>query len=273
MKISIDKIANYRVANKEHYSDDVFSFTLEIPNLFEQRFQLFQEKYSNEETRIKEAIERERKRNGYDQIGDSESLMKLNMKHVYGADRYFTNGQRLVSLLKNDKDFELGVHKNLNIFSDYFYDNPLLGQFSLSNLRLRRYRVFEKAELEIMRILSKIETIRIPIEHDSDRDFLEIREVYPSTYYFTLNNRTVVRSTEYNGDWIDKVTDEVIGSYKPLQIKCCKNCKHFKFSGMSYDMSGGFTGYCFLVRRKLEEIEVPESTTGIWNWCSKFEKK
>lgn len=118
MKISIDKITNYKVEIEKHYSDDVFSFTLEIPNLFEQRFQLFKEKYSNEETRIKEAIERESKRNGYDQIGDSESLMKLNMKHVYGADKYFTNGQNLVSLLKDEEGFELGVHKNLNIFSD-----------------------------------------------------------------------------------------------------------------------------------------------------------
>lgn len=273
MKIAIDKITNYKVEIEKHYSDDVFSFTLEIPNLFEQRFQLFKEKYSNEETRIKEAIERESKRNGYDQIGDSESLMKLNMKHVYGADKYFTNGQTLVSLLKDEEGFELGVHKNLNIFSDYFYDSPLLGQFSLSNLRLKRYKIYEKAELEIMNILSKIETIRIPIEHDSERDFLEIREVYPSTYFFTLNNRTVARTTEYNGDWIDKVTDEVIEFYKPLQIKCCKNCIHFKFSGMSHDMSGGFTGYCFLVREKLKEITVPESTTGIWNWCSKYEKK
>lgn len=273
MKISIAKIANYKVKIEEHYSDDVFSFTLKIPNLFEQRFQLFQDKYSNEETRVKEAIGIEVKRNGYDQIGDNKSLMRLNMRHVYGAEKYFTNGQSLVSLLKDEDGFELGIHKNLNIFSAYFYDNPTLSQLSLSNLKLKRYKILEKAESQIMNILSKIETIRIPIEHDSDRGFLEIQEVYPSTYYFTLNNRTVIKKTEYNGAWIDKVTDEVIEYFKPQQIKCCKNCKHFKFSGMSYDMSAGFTGYCFLVREKLKEITIPESTTDIWNWCSKFEKK
>lgn len=273
MRIFIDKIANYKVKIEKHYSDDVFSFTLETPNLFEQRFQLFKDKYSDEETRTKEVIEGERKRNGYDQIGDNESLMELNMKHVYGADKYFTNGQTLISLLQVEEGFELGIHKSLGIFSEYFYETPLLGQFSLSNLRTKRYKVFEKAESEIMSILSKIEIIRIPIEHDSNINFLEIRKVYPSTYFFTLNHQTIVRTAEYYGDWIDKITDEVIKTFKPLLIKCCKNCKHFKFSAMSHDMSGGSTGYCFLVREKLEEITVPESTTGIWNWCSKFEIK
>ncbi len=161
----------------------------------------------------------------------------------------------------------------MNTFSNYFYDTPALGQFSLINLRPEKYKVFEKVESEIVKILSKIETIRIPIEHDSDRDFIEIRQVYPSTYYFSSNNRTIVRKTEYNGDWIDKISDEVFDSFKLINIKCCKNCKYFQFSGMSHDMSGGFTGYCNLIKTKLEEITVQESTTNIWNWCSKFETK
>ena len=195
------------------------------------------------------------------------------MKHVYGADKYITNGQNLVTLLEVEGEFELGIHKNLNAFSHYFYNSPLFGQFSLSNLRLKRYKILEKAESEIMKILSKIETTRIPIEHSSDRGFMEIREVYPLTYFFTLNNLTIVRTTEYNGDSIDKITEEAIETFKPHQIICCKNCKHFKFSGMSHDMSGGFAGYCFLVREKLDEPTVTESTTRIWNWCSKFEIK
>lgn len=273
MKIAIDKITNYNIEIDKYYSDDIFSFKLDIPNLFEQNFQLFKQKYLNDKTKIKEALDRECKKNGYNRISDNESLMKINMKHVYSADKYFTNGQKLASISKSGEGFEIGIHKNLNTFSNYFYDDPLFGQFSLSNLKLKKYKILEKAESEIMRILSNIEITRVPIEHDSDRDFLEIRKVYPSTYYFTLNNRTIVKTTEYKGEWIDKITDDIIELFKPHIIKCCKNCKHFKFSGMSYDMSGGFTGYCFLVREKLEEITVEESTTGIWNWCSGFEKR
>ena len=33
------------------------------------------------------------------------------MKHVYGADKFFTNGQILVSMLRDEEGFELGIHK------------------------------------------------------------------------------------------------------------------------------------------------------------------
>lgn len=273
MKITIDNIVNYDIEIDKYYSNDIFSFNLAIPNLFEQRFQLVNEKYLNKETRVAIAIKKECILNDYDQIGDIKSIMKLNMKHVYSADKYFTNGQNLISLLKDEEGFELGIHKNLKTFANYFFDTPNFNQLSLSDLRIKKYEVIEKAESEIMRILSKIETTRIPIENATNGEFLEIRKIYPSTYFFTSNNQTIIKKTAYKGDWIDKVTKDAIEFYKPLQIKCCLNCKHFDFSAMSHDSSGGFTGYCFIVREKLKEVTVNASTSNIWNWCSKFEIK
>lgn len=272
MQIAIDRIANYRVEVEKYYSDDIFSFKLAGPALFEQRFQRFREQYADESTRLREQMTRARQQHGYGPAGDDESLMHLNMRHVYDAGRYLTNGQCIVSIRADDDGFELGVHNDLGAFSGFFHDNPIFGRFSLSDTRLERYQVLEKAELEALNILSRIEITRIPAEHESESTFLEIRKVYPLTYFFTLNNRTIARTLGQHA-YIDMVTEEVMASFKPFQVKCCKNCKYFKFSGMSYDMSGGFSGYCHWVIEQLRQTYPSETTTRIWNWCSKFESR
>jgi hypothetical protein len=42
--------------------------------------------------------------------------------------------------------------------------------------------------------------------------------------------------------------------FEGFKTKSCANCKHFRFSGMSHDMSGGWAGYCWL--RKKEESKL-----------------
>ncbi len=273
MKIGIAKIADYTIEVDQYYSNDIFSFRLAIPGLFEERLALFKQRHLHKETRVTMAIEEEARVKGYDKIGDIEFLVALNMTHVYRANSYFTNGQTVISLLKVEKGYEVGIHKSLKIFANYFYQTPNFYYLSLADLNIKKYEVLEKAESEIMKLLSTIEITRIPVEDGADSSCLTIRKVYPSTYYFSLNNQTIIRETAYQGAWIDKITKEVIELFKPRQVNCCLNCKHFRFSGMSHDSSVGTKGYCFFVREKMETVTVNESITSIWNWCSKFEVK
>ena len=139
-----------------------------------------------------------------------EEIMNTNLEHVYGASRYYTNGQKLISIIFRENKYELAIHKSLQTFTNYFYNNPMFSQFSIQNLRTKKYNTKEKAETEIMNVLSKIEVTRIPTEHDSNRDFLEIRKVHPSTNIFSIGQQAIIRKTQYKGDWIDKITKEVI---------------------------------------------------------------
>ncbi|MFK8105196.1 MAG: hypothetical protein AB8G15_21970 [Saprospiraceae bacterium] len=273
MKIAIEKIVDYEIEVDQYYSNDIFSFRLAIPTLYEQRLQLYKEQHLNKNTQVAMAIEKECTLKGYDQIGNIENLVELNLAHVYRAAKYFTNGQTVISLLKTAKGYEVGIHKNMKIFAYYFYSKPILNQLSLADLDVKKYEVLEKAEAEIMKVLSMVEVTRIPLKGSSNTSSLVIRKVYPRTYFFHFNTQTIIRETDYNGYWIDKLTKEMIELCKPLEVGCCLNCKHFRFSGMSHSSSGGVTGYCFLVREKLDVVTVNESTTKIWNWCSKFEVK
>jgi len=45
----------------------------------------------------------------------------------------------------------------------------------------------------------------------------------------------------------------------------CGTCARFVFSGMSWDMSGGWVGYCLHARER--PLDPRRDTTGIWDGC------
>lgn len=54
---------------------------------------------------------------------------------------------------------------------------------------------------------------------------------------------------------------------KGYEFQCCGACKHFRFSGMSMQMSNGRTGYCELIGFRNSEAIVE-----IDYYCNKFSK-
>ncbi|HRI62133.1 MAG TPA: hypothetical protein PK228_20475, partial [Saprospiraceae bacterium] len=152
-------------------------------------------------------------------------------------------------------------------FVDYFNRVPMFSQFSLSNLKLNSYRLLEKAELEILRVLSELTVQRIPVIRGEDIEHMEILKTYPYKHTFSYGDKTLYIH-ENEAYHMHSASTEVINWMKPLVLKCCRNCVFFQYSGMSLDMSGGNAGYCKLPLNQTAESIV----TNIWNWCDKFER-
>ena len=113
MKIRIEKIAEKEIEILRYLSDDIFEFRFKVENSFNEKYESFLEKTTEAGNREIEFIDKEIKRNDLDSKGSREELMKMNLTHVYNADSYFTNGQKVFSLIKKDEGFEIGKHKSL----------------------------------------------------------------------------------------------------------------------------------------------------------------
>ncbi|MBK6497386.1 MAG: hypothetical protein IPG00_04150 [Saprospiraceae bacterium] len=100
----------------------------------------------------------------------------------------------------------------------------------------------------------------------------KIQEVYPENFKMTLSDGSEILIIERSDSNLS-VNEQIIELNKPNEIETCLNCINFQFSGMSHEMSGGSTGYCFLVRDQLIEKSVKEQMTNIWSRCSKFKMK
>ncbi len=55
---------------------------------------------------------------------------------------------------------------------------------------------------------------------------------------------------------------------KGIVLNVCGTCAYFRFSGMSWDMSLGWVGYCH--RRRSTE---PADTVGVLDWCPEWEAR
>ena len=53
--------------------------------------------------------------------------------------------------------------------------------------------------------------------------------------------------------------------------RICGTCARFVFSGMSWDMSGGWVGYCVYARE--EPLDPRRDITGIWDGCAHWTAK
>ena len=63
-------------------------------------------------------------------------------------------------------------------------------------------------------------------------------------------------------------------------IESCFNCSHFGFSGMSFQMSSGYNGYCeYKMKTRNAKIGTNslqfslDDTTTVYDLCAQYEKK
>ncbi|MBK8193469.1 MAG: hypothetical protein IPK76_09735 [Lewinellaceae bacterium] len=178
----------------------------------------------------------------------------------------------MLSLVKTDKGYEIGKHHSLQYFAGSFYNSIGVPSLKLESFQLETYQLKEIAETEMLEELSAVEIIRIPTLHDSDFDYIEARFVYPFTYHFKFNGIEISRTEGYPLPNLDTISVEIIQALKPKVLKCCRNCTHFKYSGMSYDMSGGRAGYCNVFTERLDKEHAREAVTNIWQWCDHFKQ-
>lgn len=244
-----------------------------MPDIYDERWSLYLEQLEKENSITKSYLEKEIIGKYYDKIGSRDEIVKINFKHCFKADYYYSNGQKIISVIENEGGFEMGVHKSNKHFTDLFYPHAGFAILSLESCFVKSYETKEKLESEIVGVLSNIEVQRIPLEHDSNIDYMEVQKVHLSDYLLRYDKIQKQLNLKYEGPTFDMEFEKFLKAIKPRKAICCMECTHFQFSGMSHSMSGGHTGYCQLMRKKLNEPNVGQSITNITNHCSKFERK
>jgi len=273
MKLKLDKIGPMPVIINRYITDELFSFSIGLPpNFFESRLSDFEKMVEIPENNIKYLLTRKLSGSGLSAETNIKEVMSINFNHVFRAKEYFTNCQKIASLIETDHGFEIAFHNDIRAFEGYFWPSGNFAQFSISNFKTETYKVYEKAIAEVIRYLAKSEIIKIPVNYGSTGEFLEIRAIHPLGYVFSMDAKEIYKELGLANS-LDKITRDIIEWAKPNKLKCCLKCVNFAFSGMSHDMSGGAAGYCNYIKRNTKDGEVQQSITHVWSLCEKFEEE
>jgi hypothetical protein len=181
-----------------------------------------------------------------------QDLLRLNLQHTTSAERHFTNGQSIVTRLKlEDGRFSVALHENLEGFLSELQSWP-----SLRAHRLATVETEQESRALAIEWLSHVTETTIPVRIDGNPGTMSWRTwgwIAGSAGYrrqglvLTVADRSVW--TELDGQPGAKFEAYAVLNQLPtllpgVEAETCATCFSFAFSGMSRDMSGGWTGYC-----------------------------
>ncbi len=268
MKIDINNISNFELKDKTYLSNNVLRFKLELNNLYNFHKSAFNSKYeTDKEYQLR--IDSDFSNLKIDEDSNTKSYFEKAFKHLFKAEYYYTNGQNLISLHREEK-WEIVSYETVFNYSAFLSTYYPFNYNPLGKTKNSEYKIFEQAEQKIYEELNNLKTINLPLSGIT-KD-AKIQEVYPENFKMTLSDGSEILIIERSESNLS-VNEQIIELNKPNEIETCLNCIHFQFSGMSHEMSGGSTGYCSLVRDQLIEKSVKEQMTNIWSRCSKFKMK
>lgn len=265
MKIDLNNISNFELKDKSYLSNNVMRFKLELDELYQHHSKTFTTKYE-EDKEYQAKVNSDFKELENQLNTNPKEYFEKAFQHLFYADFYYTNGQNLISLKKNE-NWEIVSYDSVFNFSIYHSTYYPFNYNPLGRTKNHEFKIFEQAEQKIFEELNTLKIVSLPISGNSAE--IKIQEVYPNNCIMTFIDGTKVFLYKKN-ETDSSVNEQIVELNKPNVIETCLNCEHFQFSGMSHDMSGGTTGYCFLVRNQLEEKSVKEQVTNIWSRCSKF---
>lgn len=269
MQVAIDTIGDYPLLDIDHLSDSMIRFRIDATKAYKQKIAelemlFFSRDTCNDYRHALTALNLKERRTDWQHL-------VLDMKLLLLADFYYTNGQEVFLLLKEEKGWKVGKIKSIYHFADsrYLFDPEHLSY--LTALDLPAFPIFESAEFYIIEQLEKIQVLRLPLDNGTG---IFIRMLYPNHLRVDFGNGSSRLFTTDSYDW---ASQEMEKQTAPHRLRTCLNCRNFQFSGMSHSMSSGSKGYCFLIKEQLERITPDtfpqQAITHIWNWCSGFEAR
>jgi len=269
MELTLNNRHGVEISNLKYHSNDIIEFSLAIPE------KLKRETWSNIEAALNDSSNKINKNLSHllNRIGggnnrDKLELMKLNFDHVYDSITYLTNGDEIITILKNEDKYDIGRHRFQGIFPAFFSGNPNVILYTLKSFEMQSLFSFDLTRKKAIDSLIGITYKIIPVLREGKEYELLYREI-ESTFYFTYGLKKMKRTSSYENKSVQSIMHEVIDWLKPDKIKCCLNCKFFNFSGISGSMSNGRAGYC----KYPIEVDFTENITSILNWCDKFDEK
>ncbi len=265
MKIDIEHIAGIKLNEKIHITNTILKFKRNNQERFNKKIDELITSSKDHESRIHKFLFQNNE-------NDNAAILKSmtnNLEHIHIADFYYSNGQNILSLIRTEKDnWEIGNFKSIFEFIGAESIYWPMTKLCLKPNQIKTFKEIERAENYISEQLNNLQVTKLSTINGNE---YSIQECYPDKYYVNFyNSKQELFERESEGE-IDSILKHIENKLDNDSLKICLTCKHFGFSGMSHDMSGGLTGYCHKVRNKLEEKIVTESITQITNVCSEHE--
>jgi len=265
MKIDIEHIAGVKLSEKVHITNSILKFKRNNQERFIKKIDELNTNSRNPESRIYKYLFQS-------QENDNSEILKSmtkNLEHIHIADCYYSNGQNILSLIRTeDNIWEIGNFKSIFEFIGAESIYWPMTKLSLSQNQFKSFKEIERAENYISEILKIVDITKLSTIKG---DEYSIQESYPDKFYVNFNNGQKKIFDKESVGGLDSILEHIEERIDDDSLKICLTCKHFGFSGMSHDMSGGTTGYCHKVRNKLEEKSLTEAITQITNVCSEHE--
>lgn len=185
------------------------------------------------------------------EIDSLEAFARLNVEHFCQPQFAYTNGQALVSVTSKEVPdgwiFLVAQHPSI---SDYLSFSSDYGPYLMLNPEnLGLFASLEAAEVRLHRELSQLEVRSVTLMRGEERRGLLLQPC--GSRYDKAKGRRVETFLLSHAGGVQKVRseDEPYAFLNALEldgfrVRTCATCAHFRFSGMSRDMSGGSKGYC-----------------------------
>lgn len=210
-------------------------------------------------------------------LSDWRDLVRLNIRHATEAQRHFTNGQGLVTVVEvAGGAYSLAAHSDLREFL-----NDVLPQPSM----IPEHMAIVHSEDEQVRAarewLSQYEEIAVAVSTEGHSEIMRWRSWGSAPAGHGYRRSGLVLSLKGRQVWTELnrwpgarlspyVVVNTLGAVFPAaRAETCGTCRHFAFSGMSRDMSGDWRGYCLheSMQSQARESPVRRNTVSVVDRC------
>lgn len=200
-------------------------------------------------------------------INKSDAFTKKAFRHTYNADCYFTNGEIIISLRKENGVFELGIHPDLKKFEHYFFSNFHTRKIWDVHISFKKYRFKESLEKEIYNILSVSQGKRKLLVMNWRQPFVEAYTEHNTGVFLKLEPK---RIEGYNTQDLIEVSKKFEEKFKPIQLKSCFNCGDFNIVKNQSIVEANSLHECMFIKEKTAKLNSNEAVTHVWSFCSEY---
>lgn len=189
-------------------------------------------------------------------VSSPEDLLRLNVAHFCQPHALYTNGQAIVTMVLHAGGVvSAAPHRTMRegiAFSSEY--EPLT---CLETSRIQVFGDRQAAETWIQSELSTLEVRGIPMRRGEERRTLLLQPAGCRLNQYGAP--TLMTWIAYFNGREERLrrepSEEPYAFFNQLDVDgfradTCATCSHFRFSGMSRDMSGGSKGYCWLRRER-----------------------
>lgn len=211
-------------------------------------------------------------------IRSRQDLMTFNVDHFCRPTYLYTNGQANVSLVKRNQDrFELAYHPSLRDFWTFGSDYEIGILIEPDNVQVARS--FEGAERLAQERLFKVATYTLRVQTGTELDQLVLQPAGSrgDTHGYPLE--TLIAAFRGDGFRVqmggppcgDNEPYRVLNEFRPagFALVVCATCEHFRFTGMTRDMSGGNRGYCTSPSKENGKLGL-SNIVSVRDWCPEY---